>query len=149
MRPNVKKWSIVIGAVTVVVLAGVVLPWIDWDKASDAVQQWTRPKPKVVQLGPVVLLVSTQERDRYLVKSTLEPRGYAVQMADTVDHGTQILNQEGAAVTMVVVDSAVPGSKKLLQAAKAKFPKARLIELRGYRDASEVSAVLVNAVSGT
>jgi CheY-like chemotaxis protein len=147
MQPIVKKWPMVLGGVLVAALAGAGILWVDWDKAFDAVEEWQRPKPKVVQLGPTVLLLSKQERDRYLVKSTLEPRGYTVQMVDTVAQGREAL--DGAPIVMVVVDSAFAGSKKLLQAAKAKFPNARLIELRGRRDASEVTGALVNAVSGT
>ena len=150
MEPVVKKkWPKVLGTVMVAVLAVAGILWVDWDKAGDAVEEWTRPKPKVVQLGPTVLLLSKQERDRYLVKSTLEPRGYTVQMVDTVEQGRDAMNQETASIVMVVVDSAAAGSKKLLQAAKAKFPKASLIELRGHRDAADVTGTLVNAVSGT
>ena len=149
MPPINKKWPMAVAAVVVIVIAGIALPMVDWDKVSDAVEEWTRPKPKVVQLGPTVLLVSTQERDAFLVKSTLEPRGFAVRVVNNAEAARGVLSEETAQIVVVVVDSALKGEKNLLQVSRSKCPKARLIELRGRREASEVSAVLVGAVSGT
>jgi hypothetical protein len=149
MRPIVNKWPMLLAAMATFVIGGMILPWVDWDKVFDAVEEFTRPKPKVTVLGPTVLVVSAQERDRFLVKSAMEPRGFSMRAVDSVEQGREVLNQQGADIAMVVVDTAVSGSRKLLQSSRTKFPHARLIELRGWRDATQVSSVLVNAVTGT
>jgi hypothetical protein len=140
---------VVLAAMGVSMFVGMVLPWVNWDKVVDAIEEWKRPAERVAVVGPTVLLVSAMDRDRFLVKSTMEPRGYTMRAVDSVEQGNAILNEEGAQIAMVIVDSAVSESRKLIQASRGKFPHARLIELHGWRDATQISSVLVNAVTGS
>ena len=149
MRPIVNEWPKVLAVTATLVFGCIVLAWIDWDKVFDALEEFNRPKARAIVIAPTVLVVSAQERDRFLVKCALEPRGYAMQAVDSVAEGREVMNQEGAQIAMVVVDTAVSGFRNLLQASRRKFPHARLIELRGNRDATQVSSVLLGAVSGT
>jgi hypothetical protein len=149
MRPIVNEWPKVLAVMAALAIGCIVLPWIDWDKVFDALEEFNRPKAHVTVLAPTVLVVSAQERDRFLVKCAMEPRGYAMRAVDSVKQGRDVMNEQGAQIAMVVVDTAISGSRSLLRASRSKFPHARLIELRGNRDATQVSSVLLGAATGT
>jgi hypothetical protein len=147
MSPLARKWPLGAAIILTVVAAGLVIPWFDWGKVFDALEQFRRrPAPVVAEVRATVLLVSTQEKDSYIVRYTVEPRGYALKVANSVDQAKKILDREGGQIAVVVVDTAVPGAKKLIQATKAVCPRAHLVELRGNREAGQVSAMLVSRV---
>jgi CheY-like chemotaxis protein len=95
---------------------------------------------------PTVLLVSAEASDRYIVGNTVEPRGYALQVVASADAGKRVLDQDREQIAVVVVDVGVPGARKLIQVSRSACPRARLVELRGPRETTQVSALLVNTV---
>jgi hypothetical protein len=147
MSPFARKWPLYTAIFLTVTVGALVIPWFDWGKVYDALEQFRRkPAPVAVEVKATVLLVSTQEKDSYIVRYTVEPRGYALKVADSVDEAKKILDREREQIAVVVVNTAVPGAKKLIQASKAVCPRAHLVELRGNHEAGQVSAMLVSSV---
>ena len=56
----------------------------------------------------------------------------------------QILGERQGQIALVVVDSALPQSKRLLQATRNHCPDARVIALHGPRRIGQVSALVIN-----
>jgi DNA-binding NtrC family response regulator len=125
-------------------LGGLVIPWFDWEKVAKALEQLHWRPTEAVVAGPKVLLVSVREADRFSVSATLEPRGYSVLLADSVKAGMAILAEHREKIALVVVDSALPQSKRLLQASRSRCPNAHVIALAGPRRIGQVSALLIN-----
>jgi hypothetical protein len=146
MTPLAKKWPLAAAAFLLVVLGALMVPWFDWDKVFDAVAQFRRRPEQAVVAKPTVLLVSAEASDRYIVGNTVEPRGYALQVVGSADAGKRVLDQDREQIAVVVVDVGVPGARKLIQASRSACPRARLVELRGPRETTQVSALLVNTV---
>jgi hypothetical protein len=146
MSPPAGKWLLAAAIILAVVLVGLAVSSFDCDQMSDALEHFGKRPAEAVVVRPTVLLVSAQEKDRYLVQSTVEPRGYDLEVTDSVDEGKKILDRQRDQITVVLVDAALPGAKQLIQASKAHCPRAHLVELRGYREAAQVSAMLVDKV---
>jgi len=148
MRPIEKNWPLVLVALELAVFAGMLLPWIDWNTVAKGVPQPRSQPVSPVQLAPGVLLVSVRESDLLSVPATVEPRGYSVLLADNVEQGLAIIGRQRDRIAIVVVDTALPHSKQLLQCVRSVCPRARLVTLHGPRRAGQVSALLIdNAVN--
>jgi CheY-like chemotaxis protein len=144
MRSIVKKWPLALAALLLAMFTGVASPWVDWDKAARALEQFRLHPAGAVVAGPKVLLVSARESDRFSVSATLEPRGYSVLLAGTVKAGMAIIGRQPDGIALVVIDTTLPQSKRLLQAAKRCCPGAHVIALNGPQRIGQVSALLIN-----
>ena len=140
----VGRWPQVAIAVLIFLTAALIIPWLDWDKVFAAIEQFHRRPEKVVEVRPTVLLVSSREQDRFIVGNTVEPRGYLLRVVETAKAGQEVLDQERDQVSVVVFDQAIPGASSLIRASRAVSPRARVVELHGQRDTTQVSALLVN-----
>jgi DNA-binding NarL/FixJ family response regulator len=138
-----KKWPMAAAALLAIVLGGMIIPWVDWDKVSDTLEQFTRRPKIVIQPKAKVLLVSAHESDQFIVRNTVEPRGYELQVVSNSATAREILAAERDRVEVVVVDLALPGSQTLIQAAKTQSPHAHLITLHGRPVSTELSALLI------
>jgi len=124
--------------------AGLAIPWFDWNKVARALDQVRSHPPSPAQPGPEVLLVSAREADRFGVRATLEPRGYSVLLADSVEEGIEIIGRQPDRIAIVVIDTDLPQSKRLVQAAGSQCRGAPVIALNGPREAGQVSGLVFN-----
>src|SRR5437764_14533976 len=145
MKQVENRWPLMVAAVLAGVFAAIRLPSAaDWSAIFKAIERaWSRPAVAAAA-APKVLLVSRLESDRFSVRATVEPRGYVPVFADSAEAGIAILARERAQIAVVVIDLALPHSKRLLKAVRAHCPHAHLLELHGPRQAGQVSALLIN-----
>jgi CheY-like chemotaxis protein len=91
--------------------------------------------------GPFIVLVVEDQREiRELLLQILETRGHAVRTAASGDEGLIRVAEEG--VDLLVTDLAMPGRSglELAQAAKARFPRIRVLLVTGYAELLDDSA---------
>jgi hypothetical protein len=143
MRRARENWPVGAAVVLMVVFTAMVAPLLDWGKVYGEIEPLLKRKPPVVQMGPKVLLASAKEVDRFTVKATVEPRGYSLLCADTAVAAAEILQREPD-IAVIVIDSALPQARRLVQASRAHCPRAKVIELRGGHRAGDVSSLLIN-----
>src|SRR5262249_24679399 len=143
MKQFTKKWPWAAATLLTILFGAMIAPWVDWDKVFETLEKYSRRSKPVVQPKAAVLLASTLDSDTFLVRSTVEPRGYVLHTAGTFATAQNILEREHTEIEVVVVDSRLTGAQKLIQATHSQCPKAHIISLRGPREATRVSALLV------
>jgi len=138
-----KKWPLVAAMLLAVILGAMIIPWVDWDKVADSLEKFSHRSKPVVPPKAAVLLASTQDSDTFVVRHTVEPRGYALHIAETIAAAREILERDRAQIEVVVVDLALPGAQKLIAATRTQCPRAHIIGLSGPRETTQFSELLV------
>jgi hypothetical protein len=146
MTSGAKKKCIWAGALTLVVALGAMLPSSDWDKAFETLNHLSLNRKVVVPPPPIVLLVSARESDAFVVRYTVEPRGYALAMVNTAEAARKLLERDRERIAVVLVDGTLRAAVSLMKASQALSPHARVIQLHGGRQPAQLSAFLMNTV---
>jgi len=127
-----------------VILGGLVIPWLNWEKIFTAIAEYRIPSSEPVTPAGKVLLVSVREADRFSVTATLEPRGYSVLFADSAKAALDLLDHERERIAMVIVDTALGQTKRLRQKVRSRYPDAQWIPLSGPRRVGQISSMLID-----
>jgi CheY-like chemotaxis protein len=95
---------------------------------------------------PDVLILSRQADDRFAVTSTLAPRGYVIHVVTTAEAALAELRQQPSRIGIVVVDEALPETRKVLLAARKFCPEACPILLKGQREPAQIARILMDSL---
>jgi hypothetical protein len=100
----------------------------------------------IVPARSQVLVVTGTGTDEFTVAATVNPRGYRVRVARTVDSGRRILQSDASRIGVVVVDMGLASAQRVIGLTHSLAPQAKLIELDPNHQASDVSVPLLRAI---
>jgi CheY-like chemotaxis protein len=137
-----------------VVLTASLVPWGNPNGPSRDQSWWAAllsrlqgHPPELTIERPDVLVVSGEASDRFSVTTTVEPLGYTVLIASSVESGVRELSRQCDQIGIVVLDTALPNAQQLATARKAACPEAYLVPLKeGSRQPAQVAGLLMAAL---
>ena len=133
-KPHSGRWV----GVLLVLFSGALLPW---DRLLPGENIPLITTGRHVD-RPEVLVVSRDARDRFSVATTVEPRGYHVIVAPTVESGLEQLRMSCGQIGMVVLDTALPHAQRMVNAVRSGCP-VYMVSLAGPRQPAQVAQLLM------
>lgn len=144
MKQTERRWTLALLPLELLVFGGIAIEWFGWNNIVRAFDEVCSYSSRPVESSPEVLVVSARESDRFSVRQTVEPRGYTVLFADNVAAGMAILGRQPNQIAILVIDTELARSNRLLQAARSCCRRTHVVALSGPRQAGQVSSLLIN-----
>jgi hypothetical protein len=93
-----------------------------------------------------VLVVTKNKNDENRIVLTVNPRGYQIIAADTVELAKAILRANANRIGVVVVDADLKGAGSLLSQAHSILPNEKVINLSRSHTSTDVAVLLLAAI---
>jgi CheY-like chemotaxis protein len=108
-----------------------------WGERPEEDAEDVPPPPKGTVTG-TILVVEDDPAVRRVADRTLRREGWNVRVAADAEQGLELLEEEGARISVVLTDLVLPGmnGRDLIDRVRARYPRVRCIAMSGYAEGS-------------